>query len=250
MADFKIAGAYVEFGEKGYDKLKSDITGLRGALDGLKRNLSLGNIMGGVGGGILAASGIKSAFSNALSFVTAIPKAMVSGAAEMETYTEQWRTLLGDMGKAEGMMGRLAKFADVTPFELPEVVRAAKLMQVFGGEALNTEERLTAIGDAASATGSSFEEVAFWVSRAYSLMKGGQPFGEAALRLQEMGIMTSKTRAEVEFLSKAFPGQGKAFDVLLGSLKPFDGAMERQSRTMAGLWSTIKDSAQRASCWS
>lgn len=241
MSDFKISGAYVEFGEKGLGKLKGDISGLKAALGGL----GMGQLVGGVAGGQLVAGGVRSLFSGIASGLATVARQAVGGAAQFETYNEQWRTLLGNMGDAQAMMGRLAQFADTTPFQLDEVVVAAQRLQVFGGAALNTQDNLRLIGDAAAATGSSFQEVAFWVSRAYSMMKEGQPFGEAALRLQELGIMTGRTRKEVESLSRLFPGDQRVFKTFMDSLKPFSGGMERMSHTLSGKVSTMADAWKR-----
>src|SRR5215510_1224248 len=103
----------------------------------------------------------------------------IKTAAGLETAQLQFQTLLGSAEEATAKVSELFTFAKRTPFESGPVIEASRRLQVFGDNALNTEENLTRVGDAAAAVSAPIEEVAFWVGRAYSQIRGGQPFGEA-----------------------------------------------------------------------
>ena len=162
-------------------------------------------------------------------------------AFQFETARVQLSALLGSMGAAVSRFNELRDFSARTPFQLPDILKASRLMTVFSEGALGSAKSLQAIGDAAAVAGVGISDVAFWVGRAYSLLKGGQPFGEAAMRLQEMGILTARGRQEMEQLQK----QGASFETVWARLQQemgrFNGGMEQLSKTGDGLISTLKD---------
>lgn len=121
----------------------------------------------------------------------------VKEAFKFETLTIQFSVLMGSLTKAKDRMKELADFAAATPFAMEEVVNASRQLHVFSDGALGASNSLRLVGDAAAAVGQNIQEVSFWVGRAYSMIKGGQPFGEAAMRLQEMGIITPDRKSVV-----------------------------------------------------
>src|SRR5262245_15079180 len=175
-----------------------------------------------VGGGVLATIGIRTA-------------------ASLETAQLQFTTLLGSTEAAQQRVKELFDFARRTPFETGPIVQASRQLQVFGGNALASMDNLRRIGDAAAASAQPIEEVSFWVGRAYALIKAGQPFGEAAMRLQEMAILSGEARQKMEELQEAGAPAAEVFAVLSGELDRFAGATDLQADSIEGLISTIKD---------
>lgn len=171
----------------------------------------------------------------------ATARAMIQGNAQFETYKTSFEVLLGTMDRAEDRMRSLSKFAAVTPFELPEVVEANKTLEIMTNGLYSSEAAMTAIGDAASGVNQGFKDVAFWVGRAYSAIQGGQPFGEASMRLMEMGILAPKARNEVEQLAKAGADSSVVWAKFAESFDKFGDMMARQSANFSGLVSTLKD---------
>ena len=165
----------------------------------------------------------------------------VSEAFKFETLTTQLSVLMGSMDKAKARMKELSDFAAAPPFQLDEVVRASRQLHVFSDGAMGAKESLKLVGDAAAAVGTNIEELSFWVGRAYSMIKGGQPFGEAAMRLQEMGAITPQVRQQMEELQKAGASNAEVWAVLETRLRSFKGGMETLSKTGDGLVSTLKD---------
>jgi hypothetical protein len=161
--------------------------------------------------------------------------------AELETSTLQFTTLMGNADKARKHVESLFDFAAKTPFETGPIIEASRLMETFGGSALNTKDNLENFGDAAAATGQPINEVAFWMSRAYAAIQAGKPWGEAAQRLGEMGVVTPQVRAKLEALQDSGASGAKVWEGLTGSLGKFDGAMEKQAETFDGMLSTFMD---------
>lgn len=158
-----------------------------------------------------------------------------------ETLTGQFKVLLGSMDAARERMASLAKFAEVTPFQLDEIARASRTLTVMSQDALGTEWALKLVGDAAAATGGSIEELAMWVGRAYAMIAAGKPFGEAAMRLTELGALTPEVRDKMERLQAAGASSAEVWTALTDHLEGFGGAMEQLSLTGDGLVSTLSD---------
>lgn len=162
--------------------------------------------------------------------------------AQFETFGTQFETLLGSAEAAQKRIVELAEFGRLTPFELPEVVQASRMLQVFGGEALSTGESLKLVGDTAAGVNRPFQEIAFWFGRMYDALQSGRPFGEAALRLQELGILAGGTRAELEKMQKSGVTGAEVwarFAEVTG--ERFSGNMERLSATLQGIQSNLAD---------
>ena len=209
--------------------------------------------------GASVASGLSSTFSTAFRGIQLAATALVTGLgavavglgyaakqgiemnASLETAELQFTTLLGSSEAAEAHVASLFEFAAKTPFETEPIITASKHLEVFTQGALNTEEGLTLVGDAAAALSVPMDEVAFWTGRAYAAIKGGQPFGEAAMRLQEMGILTPEVRTEMEKLQKEGASSAEVWALLEGEMGRLEGSMELQANSWSGLTSTIKD---------
>jgi len=168
----------------------------------------------------------------------------ISMNASLEQSTMQFTTLMGDADMAADHVAMLFELGAKTPFETGPIIQASKHLQVFGGAALNTEENLLMIGDAAAAVGAPFDEVAFWTGRMYSAIQGGQPFGEAAMRLQELGLLTPEVRQQMEGLQASGAEAGEVWGAMEGQLGTFTGAMELQAGSWAGITSTLSDTLQ------
>ena len=161
--------------------------------------------------------------------------------AELETANLQFETLMGSAEKAQKHVKSLFDFAKKTPFETQPIIDASLKLQTFGGAALNTQKNLKLVGDAAAATNAGIEEVAFWVGRAYAMIQSGKPFGEAAMRLQELAVLSPQARDEMEKLQASGASAEVVFGALQKELGKFNGAMEKQATTLKGLWSTFMD---------
>lgn len=181
--------------------------------------------------------------------VGGLANSFVSGNAEMETYQTQLATLMGSADAAKDRLAELAEFGAKTPFELPEVVRAEKILLGFGltGEKVfkltgkTGEEFRSVVGDIAAGTGAQFEEIALNMGKFAS-----GATGEAISRFQEMGIATREQLAQmgVQFsksgeLLSPLPVAMQAITQL--AEQKFGGGMEKLSHTFSGQVSTLSD---------
>lgn len=188
----------------------------------------------GFAGGAAILGGIRSAFDFA-------KEAAFGMNATLESSTLQFGTLMGDTDKAREHVRGLFEFAKKTPFETGPIIEASKMMQTFGGDALNTKENLTLLGDASAATGAPIDQLGFWVGRLYSSVQAGKPFGEAAARLQELAVMSPQARDQMERMQKSGASAADVFKVFEGDLTKFTGAMSTQAGTWEGVTSSFSD---------
>lgn len=201
---------------------------------------ALGNIAGDLA--MRALSAVAGAVSDVVT-------EMVNGNAEMERYETQFGVLLGSTDKAKQRLKELAEFGAKTPFELPEVVRADKILQGFGLHSeesakkfgMSGEQIRTLAGDMAAGTGQSFEDMAGYLGKFAS-----GSTGEAISRFQELGITT---REELAKMGLEFSKSGElttptaqAFTVLAKVAQDkFGGMMDAQSATFEGMMSNLQD---------
>ncbi len=210
----------------------------------------LGRVRSGITGLL---GGVRSFAGGAIRALTSLPALLAGGgglaaigktikeAFKVESMTTQFKVLLGNLDAAKSRIKDLQKFSAATPFQLEGIAQASRSMHVFSGGVLGGVDSLKVAGDAAAATGRQIEDVGFWYGRAYSAIKNGQPFGEVAMRLQEMGILTGEGRAKIERLRKSGADTKTVFAALEAEFTRFSGGMEELSKTGEGLVSTLKD---------
>jgi hypothetical protein len=199
----------------------------------------------GTAAGGLALRGFDALASSAQGVVSA----MIDGNAQFETYTTQFGVLLGSADEAKKRIGELAEFGQKTPFELPEVVEADKILQAFGLHAIESKDKFgyageeirTIAGDVAAGSGAAFSEIAGYIGKFAS-----GATGESIARFQELGIVT---REELTGMGLEFSKSGEllsplpqATEVVLTAMKKkFGGMMDAQSSTFEGMMSNMQD---------
>lgn len=165
---------------------------------------------------------------------------------QVETATLRFQRFFGSAESAKGHVQDLTAFAASTPFQLPGIIEASQHLLTFGGHTLGTEENLRMVGDAAAAVNAPIEEVGMWVGRMYTNLQGGKPIGEAAARLQEMGLLSGPARDRLEEIAKEGKGAAVGMEALRDILSSTSGGMEALSQTTSGLESTFMDLTAQA----
>lgn len=229
---------------------------LRGQDDGASSALE--NVTGQVSGlgGVLQTAGGFAVGGLIVSGINAITGSlgglydgMVGGNAAFEQYETQFAVMLGSTEAAQQRIEELAAFGASTPFELPGVVEADRILQGFGLHSVEAAEQFgysgaeirTIAGDVASGTGSSFQEMAGLIGR----FSAGAT-GEAISRMQELGITN---RTELAAMGLEFSNSGQllsplpeAMEVVLGLMQDkYGGMMAAQSTTFSGMMSNVED---------
>lgn len=221
---------------------------VKGSAGGMTSGIS--SMISGLGGVGLALGGIKALGETVAGAATA----MIGGNVEMEKYETQLGTLLGGADKAKDRIQQLAKIGAETPFDLPQLVAAEKIMAGFG---LTTEktQQLTGrsldeyrrqIGDMAAATGAPLDEVTLLWSKF-----GSGATGEAISRLQELGIVT---REQMQGMGIEFSKSGELVSPVPEAMRvamdlanqKMGGGMKALSATFDGQMSTLSDNFNQA----
>ena len=175
-------------------------------------------------------------------------------AADLETTTIAFETMLGSAGAAKKMMADLTQFAAATPFELPQIQQATKVLLGFGIAQEQIMPTLRTLGDISAGTGKDFKELAiiYGQVKAKSRLMGDEllQFSEASVPLlrvlaKQMGKNEETIIKMTEQGKIKFADVEKALASMSGEGGIFFDLMKRQSTTVTGLWSTWKDSANK-----
>jgi hypothetical protein len=181
--------------------------------------------------------------------VGALTGGLISGNAEFERYETQFGVLLGSAEAAKERLAELAEFGAKTPFELPQVVQADKVLQGFGLHSEESAQKFgfagtqirTIAGDVAAGTGADFQEMSLLIGK----FSAGAT-GEAISRMAELGITN---RDELKKMGLEFSKSGEllsplpeAMNTVLGLMEDkYGGMMNAQSATFEGMMSNAQD---------
>lgn len=174
-------------------------------------------------------------------------------ASDMQQAQIAFTTMLGSADAAKAHLETLKQFAAATPFELPGLVQASEKLVAFGWTAQDSVKTLKATGDVAAGMNLGQEGIDRITTALGQMKAKGKVSGEELMQLNEAGIngfelLASATGKPVPELQKMV-SEGKvsadvfinAFNNMQGPLAKFNGLMDAQSRTIAGMWSTLKD---------
>lgn len=222
-------GGDVIFNFKGDDKQLKKTT--KSATSTLK---SIGKLVAGIGIGKMASDFIRTG---------------IQFNAEIEKYQTALTTLTGSAEKASKIISDIKKDAAKTPFDVKGLTQANQLLISAGLEADDARKTILALGDAVSATGGGSDELSRMAVNLQQIKNLGKASSIDIRQFAMAGIdiyglladylgITKKEAAEMTVtwdnlngaLIKASQSGGKYF-----------GAMEKQSKTLNGQWSTLKD---------
>lgn len=199
---------------------------------------------GGAGGVALAALA-----GPALAAFTAFKS--INLAAELEQATVAFTTMLGSAEKAGQFLQQLQQFAAETPFEFPELRDASRRLLALGFDADNVVPVLRTVGDATAALGlgsQGIDRITLALGQMRSkgkvsaqeinqLAEAGIPAWEMIAKRIGVGIPEAMKMAENGAISA-----GTGINAILDGMQSrFGGGMEKQSKTVLGLWSTMRD---------
>lgn len=177
-------------------------------------------------------------------------EALIGDNAKMEQNMTAFEVLLGGAEKAQKEMDRLIQFAAVTPFTLPQTVEAEKRLLAYGVDVKNVADVMQMLGDISMGV----PEKLNMISLAYGQVVTNQKLYGSELRqfaengvplLEALAKMYGKTAAEMRKMIENGQISADAVTVALQSMTgeggKFHGMMDKQSKTMEGMWSTLKD---------
>lgn len=184
--------------------------------------------------------------------IVAAGGAALFASGKIEQMAVGFEVLLGSVSKAKDMVADLVEFTARTPFQLDGVQQSARVLLGFGVVQDKIIERLRMLGDLAAGTGGrrsiSDLAVVFGKMKAKGkatmeelnqVIEGGIPILEALAKTT--GVAKERI---IDMVSKGkikFPVVLKAMQSLTSEGGKFAGMMDRQSKTLFGLFSTLKD---------
>lgn len=229
-------------------RIKADTTDFKKGIDQAKSQL--GGFNDAMGKSVSSAKTVAAGMVAVGAAVGGIVGFAVKSAASLEQTRTSFETMLGSGEKAGALMKELNAFAASTPFEFPELADAGKKLLAFGFASQDIVPNLRRLGDVASGLGIPIGEL----SELYGKAKvQGRLFAEDVNQLtgrgipvtkefaKQFGVAESEVRGLVESGKIGFPELQKAIESMTNEGGLFAGGMLRQSTTLNGMISTLKD---------
>lgn len=181
----------------------------------------------------------------------------IKSASNLQQARVAFDTMLGSADAARKMMKRLSDFAVKTPFDLPQVVDGAKSLLAYGISAEKIIPTFKSLGSIAAGVGKDKLPqltLAFGQVRAAGKLTGMElrQFTEAGVPLLEvLAKQSGKTAAEVkEAMENGAAPSFKEVEKAIFSMSQkggkFYNLLEKQSKTLSGTFSNLKDVAVRS----
>lgn len=165
-----------------------------------------------------------------------LARKIISTASSFQGLRTQLETVTGSAARAASAFSQIQEFASKTPFQVENITTAFIRLKAVGIEP--TSDLMQSIGNTAAAFGKDITEFAQAVV--------GASTGEMEM-LKQFGIVAKQQGDIVRFTFKGVTTEvGKNADEIVAFLQKigateFAGGMERQSKTLAGTFSTLKD---------
>lgn len=176
--------------------------------------------------------------------------AAVRLAGQFEQAELAFTTMLGSGERAKAFLDDLADFAAATPFDFQGLQNSSRLLLAFGFQAEAAIPIVNALGDATAALGGGTPELEGIVRAIGQIQTKGKVSTEELLQLAERGIPAfdilkerlGLTGDQISRIGELGISSTEAITALLEGLSDrFGGAMELQSKSLLGLWSSVKD---------
>jgi len=196
----------------------------------------------GLGGMFATAGGfvIGGAINMVAGSIFEIGKGILFANANAEQSKLALETVMGSADAANAKFKELQEFAKETPFSFPELVQSAINLESFG---IKSSDWINTIGDTAAGMGKSVDQV----TQAVLDAQGGQ-----FERLNELGIRARVEGEKIKFFyskngqdmtAEADKNSQSMINSTISGIwnDKYEGAMEKQSTSFIGRWSTLKD---------
>lgn len=207
--------------------------------------------------GSIASKGM-SVLAGAVAGVTAAMGAGIAAGVKYNASIEQYQTsfevMTGSADKAAEVIERLKKVGAETPFELPELADTTQLLMNYGFTADDAMDKMMMLGDISQGSADKMSRIA----TAYGQMSSaGKVSLEDVKQMIEAGFnplqeISESTGESMASLYKRISKGTLSVDEITASMEratseggKYFKSMEKQSQTVNGLISTLKDNAQQ-----
>lgn len=220
-----------------------ELKSIQGSTMGIGSNLkALAGPMLRIFGPAAIAAGIGKAASASIQFAAALEKQQVA-----------FEVLLGSADKATRLFDEIKDFSAATPFQLPDLTTGAQRLLAFGVAADDVVQTLEDLGNASQGNSATLDRL----TNAYGkLLAKGKATLEELNMFTEAGVPIMQALQEQLGLTKeelfdyitkgkvGFEDVNQALQNLTRGEGQFAGMLEKQSQTLAGAFSTLKDNVQ------
>jgi tape measure domain-containing protein len=188
--------------------------------------------------------------------LTLLGKAMVSQVGQLEQYKIAFDTMLGSVEKGSFLLKQISDFAMKTPFTLQSVAEGTKQLLAYGYSLQEIIPNLRMLGDVAAGVGAPIQDIIYLQGtlkaqgQAYmmdirQLANRGIPIYKELARV--FGVNVSAVRDLVTDGKVGFAEVQKAFINMTSEGGLYYNLMKKQSESLNGIISNIKDSFLRVS---
>lgn len=236
-------------------KIRKDLAGIgdgataaNGNLEKLRKGLSsLGRELAGIGAALSV--GVTTP-------LVLLGKTMLDQVGSIEQYKVAFDTMLGSAEEGSRVLKEVSDFAAKTPFDLPGVVGASKQLLALGIETDKLLPTLKSIGDVAAGTGAPLERLILNFGQVATQGKlTGRELRDFAVNgvplIDELAKNLGVAKDEIQDLVSAgevgFADVEEAFRTMTSEGGRFFDLMDRQSGTLQGIISNLRDNFIRVS---
>lgn len=221
--------------------IKGNVENFKRSLDSIKKETKTleGALKGVATRGAIAFAGLGAGIAGA-----------VTQAAKFEQINTQFEVLIGNAEASQRALEELKDFSAGTPFQFESIAKAGQQLLGFGFAADELRPKLESIGNVAAAVGRPIDEISLIFGQ---VAAAGKLTGERLLQFQEraipIGPAIAKTLGVTEDSIQGLVKKGlvdfatfeKAFRSLSDQGGVAFGALDKQSQTVSGQFSTLKD---------
>lgn len=230
-------------------RILGDDSHFQSTLNGAKKAASgFGKAFGTVFKGVAAVTGAAAAGIGAAGLAT------VNYTANIEQLQASFETMTGSASKAQSVIDRIRKMGADTPFEMTDLAEVTQLLMNYGLQADNALDKMTMLGDIAQGNADKMKSVA----TAYGQMSSaGKVSLEDVKQMIEAGfnplqIISEKTGESMASLYDRISKGTLAVSEITAAMEAatsvggkYYQSMQKQSETINGMISTIKDNGQQ-----
>lgn len=221
-----------------------------------KSSINIGKVLSYIGNVALSAAKVVVAAMGTMTVAFgALATIAIKYNSDMEQYIASFATMLGSEEEALKLVEKLKEKAASTPFEMEDLASATQLLMNYGFTAEEASDKMLMLGDIAQGDAQKMERIA----TAYGQMSSaGKVSLEDIKQMIEAGYnplqeISESTGESMESLYARISNGTLAIDEITASMErstqeggKYFGSMERQSQTLSGRLSTLKDTINSA----
>ncbi|WP_138481530.1 tape measure protein [Dyadobacter bucti] len=182
-----------------------------------------------------------------------LPQKLIQVRGEFQQLEIAFTTMLGNKAKADKLLGEVVQLAAQTPFGLKDAANATKQLLAYGSASQDVVKELRMLGDVSAGISVPIGDLTYLYGtlrsqgRAYAVdirQFAGRGIPIYAELAKVLGTNVDKVNEFVEQGKVGFPEVEKAFKNMTGEGGMFFNLMEKQSKSLTGLTSQLKDAIE------